>query len=54
MGPTLGTLVAVGFYIFVKKLDYEGVNPGQDRDPDETVVTIHNAAGDGDSEWPVK
>jgi len=54
VGPTLGTLVAVGFYIFVKKLDYEGVNPGQDRDPDETVVTIHNAAGDGDSEWPVK
>jgi len=48
VGPTLGTLVAVGFYVFVKKLDYEGVNPGQDRDPDETVVTIHNAAGDGD------
>ncbi|KAF8243091.1 aquaporin-like protein [Wilcoxina mikolae CBS 423.85] len=49
VGPTMGTLAAVGFYVFVKKLDYEDVNPGQDRDPDETVVTIHNAA-DGTSE----
>ncbi|KAF8535529.1 hypothetical protein BDD12DRAFT_892482 [Trichophaea hybrida] len=43
----LATLV--GFYVFVKKLDYEDVNPGQDRDPDETIVTIHNAA-DGTGE----
>lgn len=43
VGPALGALAAVGFYKFVKKLDYEEANPGQDRDPEETVVTVRNA-----------
>lgn len=30
MGPFLGSLVAVGFYHFVKTLEYETANPGQD------------------------
>jgi len=43
VGPTLGSLAAVGFYKFIKKLDYEDANPGQDRDPKETVVTVRNS-----------
>lgn len=30
LGPALGTLLAVGFYHFVKTLEYETANPGQD------------------------
>lgn len=30
VGPTLGAVVAAGFYRFVKFFDYEQVNPGQD------------------------
>lgn len=30
LGPALGALVAVGFYRFVKTLEYETANPGQD------------------------
>ncbi|EME86968.1 uncharacterized protein MYCFIDRAFT_120962, partial [Pseudocercospora fijiensis CIRAD86] len=30
VGPALGALVAVGFYRFVKILEYETANPGQD------------------------
>ena len=32
MGPILGSLVASGFYKFIKALEYETVNPGQDLD----------------------
>lgn len=32
MGPFLGSLLAVGFYKFVKLLEYESVNPCQDSD----------------------
>lgn len=30
VGPLLGSLVAVGFYHFIKTLEYETANPGQD------------------------
>jgi aquaporin related protein len=30
LGPFLGALLAVGFYHFVKHLEYETANPGQD------------------------
>ncbi|KAF2209466.1 hypothetical protein CERZMDRAFT_27091, partial [Cercospora zeae-maydis SCOH1-5] len=30
LGPALGSLLAVGFYRFVKVLEYETANPGQD------------------------
>ncbi|KAI5858507.1 aquaporin [Tricharina praecox] len=46
VGPALGALAAVGFYKFVKKLGYEEANPGQDRDPEETVVTVRNATSE--------
>ncbi|KAJ8107022.1 hypothetical protein ONZ43_g6865 [Nemania bipapillata] len=32
IGPILGALVASGFYKFIKVLEYETVNPGQDDD----------------------
>ncbi|RYP00945.1 hypothetical protein DL765_010888 [Monosporascus sp. GIB2] len=30
LGPILGALLAAGFYLFLKALEYETVNPGQD------------------------
>ncbi|KAH8589057.1 aquaporin-like protein [Bisporella sp. PMI_857] len=30
VGPILGSLLASGFYLFIKKLEYETANPGQD------------------------
>lgn len=30
VGPVLGALVAGGFYHFIKAMNYEDVNPGQD------------------------
>ncbi|KAI0457138.1 aquaporin-like protein [Xylaria acuta] len=53
VGPILGALVASGFYKFIKLLEYETVNPGQDDDgvsnnprtfPDESVFKIHEEA----------
>lgn len=32
VGPILGSLVATGFYLLVKALEYETVNPDQDTD----------------------
>ena len=32
VGPCLGALLASGFYWFIKSLEYEGANPGQDFD----------------------
>lgn len=32
LGPVLGSLVAAGFYKFIKVLEYETANPGQDMD----------------------
>ena len=31
VGPILGSLLASGFYLFIKMLEYETANPGQDR-----------------------
>jgi aquaporin related protein len=35
LGPTLGSILAVVFYRFIKYLEYETVNPGQDFDEHE-------------------
>ncbi|EMC97881.1 hypothetical protein BAUCODRAFT_41138, partial [Baudoinia panamericana UAMH 10762] len=35
LGPLLGSLLAVGFYRFVKRMEYETANPGQDYDDKE-------------------
>ena len=32
VGPALGAVIAVGFYQFIKMLEYEVANPGQDDD----------------------
>jgi aquaporin related protein len=51
VGPTLGALAASAFYMFVKRLKYEDANPGQDRDPEETVVTVRNAVSSDGECW---
>ena len=38
VGPALGSLLAVGFYRFVKMLEYETANPGQDFNEKEAEV----------------
>jgi len=38
VGPGLGALVAVGFYRFVKVLEYETANPGADFNEKEAKV----------------
>ncbi|KUJ14382.1 aquaporin [Mollisia scopiformis] len=35
VGPILGSLLASGFYLFIKMLEYETANPGQDRSKEE-------------------
>ena len=37
LGPILGSIVAAGFYKFIKALEYETANPDQDTDHDEKV-----------------
>jgi len=37
VGPILGALVAAGFYKFIKVLEYETANPGQDMDHETEV-----------------
>lgn len=38
IGPLLGSLLASGFYKFIKVLEYETANPGQDFDENETQL----------------
>lgn len=38
LGPALGALLATGFYRFVKMLEYETANPGQDFNEHEAEV----------------
>ncbi|KAI9819115.1 MAG: hypothetical protein M1827_007271 [Pycnora praestabilis] len=38
LGPALGALIASGFYKFIKMLEYETANPGQDLDEKEAEV----------------
>ncbi|KAF2089953.1 aquaporin-like protein [Saccharata proteae CBS 121410] len=38
LGPALGSIVAVGFYRFIKTLEYETANPGQDFNEKEAEV----------------
>ena len=37
LGPILGSIVAAGFYKFIKILEYETANPDQDMDHKATV-----------------
>jgi hypothetical protein len=43
-GPTIGSLLAIAFYKFIKLMEYEMANPGQDADivNDPTVNPYHN------------
>lgn len=36
VGPGIGAIIAVVFYKFIKMLEYEVANPGQDDDKDES------------------
>lgn len=53
VGPGLGAIIAVVFYKFIKMLEYEVANPGQDDDDkDELVKEVRekregNGFGDG-------
>jgi len=38
LGPLLGSILAVGFYKFIKALEYETANPGQDFNDKEAEV----------------
>ncbi|KAF1350359.1 hypothetical protein EJ07DRAFT_169298 [Lizonia empirigonia] len=42
LGPILGAIVAAGFYKFIKILEYETANPGQDNDHAATVERRRN------------
>ncbi|TKA74683.1 hypothetical protein B0A55_04714, partial [Friedmanniomyces simplex] len=56
LGPFLGALLAVGFYRFVKALEYETANPGQDFNEKEAEVfqfDEENAATGADVARPV-
>ena len=55
VGPALGAIVAVGFYRFVKMLEYETANPGADFNEKEAEVFTFdedNAASAKDVERP--
>ncbi|EGP82554.1 uncharacterized protein MYCGRDRAFT_77797 [Zymoseptoria tritici IPO323] len=55
LGPLLGCLVAVGFYHFVKTLEYETANPGQDfneHEADAFSFDEENAATGADVNRP--
>ncbi|KXL44994.1 hypothetical protein M433DRAFT_108626 [Acidomyces richmondensis BFW] len=56
LGPALGAILAAGFYRFVKILEYETANPGQDFNEKEAEVFVHdedNAATGADVARPV-
>ena len=56
LGPCLGSILAVGFYRFVKVLEYETANPGQDFNEKEAEVfefDEENAATGADVARPV-
>lgn len=38
VGPGAGAIVAVGFYQFIKILEYEMANPGQDETSEEAAA----------------
>jgi hypothetical protein len=55
LGPALGAVLAVGFYRFVKLLEYETANPGQDFNEKEDQAfefEEENAATAADVERP--
>ena len=46
VGPGLGAVIAVVFYKFIKMLEYEVANPGQDDDDkDEQVKEVKEKIG---------
>ena len=52
VGPILGSLLASGFYVFIKLLEYESANPGQDFDGRENPH-VDRVDGHGRSESEV-
>lgn len=53
VGPALGSLLASGFYMFIKALEYETVNPEQDDDEDTHKKFDPNKAAAGQAVKPV-
>lgn len=49
MGPVLGALLASGFYKFIKMLEYQTANPGQDTDEKEDPIFNPDRATDSSS-----
>lgn len=49
LGPCLGALLASAFYLFIKKLEYETANPGQDSNKEELVPFRPNSHGSAPS-----
>ena len=43
-GPLLGSLLATGFYVLIKALEYETVNPGQDESGDAPLEDLRKAS----------
>ena len=43
-GPLLGSLLATGFYVLIKALEYETVNPGQDEPGDAPLEDLRKAS----------
>ena len=47
VGPILGALLASGFYVFIKALEYETVNPDQDAaETEKGRTSLGTANGD--------
>ena len=40
LGPAIGAVIAVAFYNFIKTLEYEVANPGQDDDDVDSQVKV--------------
>ncbi|EER38461.1 aquaporin [Histoplasma capsulatum var. duboisii H88] len=38
LGPAMGTVIAVGWYLFLRAFQFQTCNPGQDADHEEVVV----------------
>ncbi|RYP52159.1 hypothetical protein DL768_002601 [Monosporascus sp. mg162] len=49
VGPILGALVASGFYVLIKTLEYETVNPEQDYDTPTKKTTVTSSRGGPDT-----
>lgn len=54
VGPAVGAIIAVVFYKFIKILEYEVANPGQDDDDKDQEFKEKEGTPDLESGTPVK